>query len=92
MIPMQGKRRRNNQVTGDPFKAIKIKIPKFKGRSDPEAYLEWESKIEMVFRCQDYTKEQKVKLAVIEFFEYAVVWWDQLCLSRRRNRLPEVPT
>ncbi|XP_071924869.1 uncharacterized protein [Coffea arabica] len=67
-----------------------MKIPEFKGRSDPEAYLEWESKVEIIFACQNCTDEQKVKLAVIEFSEYVVVWWDQLTSSRRRSRLPEV--
>ncbi|XP_071912236.1 uncharacterized protein [Coffea arabica] len=67
-----------------------MKIPEFKGRSDSEAYLEWESKGEMIFACQNYTDEQKVKLAVIEFNEYAVVRWDQLTASRRRSRLREI--
>ena len=26
-------------------------------------------------------------MVVIEFFEYVVVWWDQLCLSRRSTLL-----
>ena len=69
----------------DIFKGIKMKIPKFKGTSNPEAYLEWESKIEMVFACQNYTEEEKVKLAVIEFTEYAIAWWDQLRLSRTKG-------
>ena len=47
------------------FKGIKMKIPEFKRRLNPEAYLEWESKVEMIFACQYYTDEQKVKLAVI---------------------------
>ena len=46
----------------------------------------------MVFACQNYTEEEKVKLAVIEFTEYAIVWWDQLKLSRRRSRLPKINT
>ena len=69
-----------------------MKIPEFQGRSDPEAYLEWESKIEMVFACHDYTEEEKMKLAIIELSNYAVVWCDQLCVSRRRSRLPELTT
>ena len=31
--------------------SIKIKIPSFQSRFDPEAYLEWEKKIEFVFDC-----------------------------------------
>ncbi|GMY14351.1 putative cysteine-rich receptor-like protein kinase 9 [Fagus crenata] len=51
---------------------IKMKIPSFQGRSDPEAYLEWEKKMEFVFDCHNYSETKKVKLAVIEFSEYAV--------------------
>ncbi|XP_052197121.1 uncharacterized protein LOC127804307 [Diospyros lotus] len=64
---------------------IKMKIPSFQGRNDPEAYLEWEKKIEMIFECHNYSEAKKVKLAVIEFTDYAIIWWDQLVLSRRRN-------
>ena len=30
---------------------VKLNIPPFKGKSDPEAYLEWEIKIEHIFSC-----------------------------------------
>ena len=29
--------------------SIKMKIPSFQGKNDPEVYLEWERKVEMVF-------------------------------------------
>jgi hypothetical protein len=64
---------------------IKMKIPSFQGRTDPEVYLEWEKKIELVFDCHNYSEEKKVKLAVIEFTDYALIWWDQLVTNRRRN-------
>ncbi|KAF7832500.1 hypothetical protein G2W53_014833 [Senna tora] len=34
---------------------------------------------------QNYSEEKKVKLAAVAFTEYAIVWWDQLIVSRRRN-------
>ena len=49
------------------FGSIKMKIPSFQGRNDPEAYLEWEKKIELIFDCHNYSKEKKVKLVVVEF-------------------------
>ena len=76
----------------DAIKGIKLKIPSCQGKSDPKAYLEWERKIEMVFECNIYTDEQKVKLATVQFTDYASIWWDQLCLSRRRNRERAVET
>jgi hypothetical protein len=63
-----------------------MKIPSFQGTSDPEAYLEWEKKMEFVFDCHNYSETKKVKLAVIEFSEYAIIWWDQLVINRRQNR------
>ena len=42
--------------------------------------------MELVFDCPNYSKLKKVKLASIEFSNYAIIWWDQLVLNRRRNR------
>ena len=66
--------------------SIKMKIPPFQGKNDPEAYLEWEKKVEMIFECNRYSEEKKVKLAAVEFTDYAVVWWDQLVTARRRHQ------
>ena len=71
---------------------IKIKIPSFQGKSDPEVYLEWETKMKMLFDCHNYSEIMKVKLVAIEFTDYAIVWWDQLLINRRRNREPPVNT
>ena len=46
----------------------------------------------MVFDCHNYSENKKVKLAVIEFSDYAIVWWDQLVLNKRWNREPSVET
>ena len=66
--------------------SIKMKIPSFQGKSDPEAYLEWEKKMELVFDYHQYFETEKTKLAIVEFSDYTIVWWDQLVTSRRRNR------
>jgi hypothetical protein len=47
-----------------------MKILSFQGKNDPKAYLEW---------------EKKVKLTVIEFTDYVIIWWDQLVMNRKRN-------
>ena len=54
---------------------IKMKIPSFQGKNDPEVYLEWEKKVEFIFECHNYYEEKKVKLAVIEFTDFAIIWW-----------------
>uniref|UniRef100_A0A2N9IIM1 RNA-directed DNA polymerase n=1 Tax=Fagus sylvatica TaxID=28930 RepID=A0A2N9IIM1_FAGSY len=48
--------------------------------------------MEFVFDCHNYSETKKVKLAVIEFSEYAVTWWDQLVINRRRNRERPIDT
>ena len=62
-----------------------MKVSSFQGRTDPEIYLEWEKKTDLVFDCYNYSEEKKVKLAVIEFTDYAIIWWNQLVTNKRRN-------
>jgi hypothetical protein len=45
-----------------------------------------------MFDCHNYSEEKKVKLAVIEFTDYAIIWWDQLVTNRRRNNERPVET
>ena len=75
----RGERRQENHVG-----SIKMKIPSFQGKSDPDLYMEWERRVEHVFDCHSYPEEKKVKLAAVEFADYASIWWDQLKISRRR--------
>ena len=58
----------------DSLGSIMMKIPYFQGKNKPEAYLEWEKKVELVFDCHNYSDLKKVKLATIEFFYYAIIW------------------
>jgi hypothetical protein len=83
----EARNREDNKLGG-----IKIKIPSFQGRYDPEAYLEWEKKMEFVFDCHNYFETKKVKLAMIEFSEYAITWWDQLVINMRWNRERPIDT
>uniref|UniRef100_A0A1S4D3S9 Retrotransposon gag domain-containing protein n=1 Tax=Nicotiana tabacum TaxID=4097 RepID=A0A1S4D3S9_TOBAC len=62
-----------------------MKMSSFKGTRDPDLYLDWERKVEAIFDCHNYSEGKKVKLVVVEFSDYAVVWWKKLA----RNRLQE---
>jgi hypothetical protein len=42
--------------------------------NDPEASLEWEKKVDLIFECHNYYEEKKVILAIIEFTDYAIIW------------------
>jgi len=72
--------------------SIKLKILAFKGKTNPEAYLDWEKKVEMIFDIYKYCEEKKVKLVVVEFTDYVMVWWERLVVERRRNRERPVST
>ncbi|GKU96535.1 hypothetical protein SLEP1_g9760 [Rubroshorea leprosula] len=91
-----GQRKQNLTRWGDrqdgDLGSIKMKIPPFQGKNDPDVYLEWEKKVELVFDCHNYFQKKKVKLVAVEFTDYAMVWWDQLVLSLCRNRERPVDT
>ena len=65
--------------------SIKLKLPKFYGKTDPEEYLQWEKTVESVFNCHNFSDEKKVLLCIAQFKQYAQIWWDKLMSSRRRN-------
>ncbi|KAK8676547.1 hypothetical protein V6N13_142121 [Hibiscus sabdariffa] len=89
--PRQRRPRVQEQVD-DNLSNIRIAIPPFQGKSDPEAYLEWEKKVELVFECHNYSEAKKVRLVAIEFSDYAIIWCDKLTSSRRRNGEPPIET
>ena len=69
-----------------------MKMPSFQGKNDPEAYLECEKNVELIFEYHNYSGEKKVKLAVIEFIDYTIIWWDKLVMNRRRNHERPIET
>ena len=65
--------------------SIKLRIHSFQAKNDLEPYLEWEKKVDWIFDCYSYSEQKKVKLVVIEFIEYALIWWDPIVISRKRK-------
>ncbi|KAI3453664.1 hypothetical protein Pfo_010327 [Paulownia fortunei] len=66
----------------DDLGSIKMKIPPFQGRNDPEAYLKWEKKMEMVFECHNYSENKKKMRRNHERF---VETWDEMKVIMRRR-------
>lgn len=64
---------------------IKTTIPEFEGKHDPDAYLDWERKVDKIFECYDFTEVKKVQLASMEFTGYAADWWENIQGRRRRQ-------
>jgi len=63
----------HDDVDGD-LDVIKLKIPSFQGRNNPEVYLVWGKKVDWFFYCHNYSEVKNVKLVVIEFMDYALIW------------------
>ncbi|XP_056858385.1 uncharacterized protein LOC130507746, partial [Raphanus sativus] len=71
---------------------IKIVPPTFTGKSDPEAYMDWEKRLEYIFECYGYGEHKKVALAAAQLTENALAWWDRNVAERRRNRFGAATT
>ncbi|XP_012841286.1 PREDICTED: uncharacterized protein LOC105961600 [Erythranthe guttata] len=69
----------------DDLGSIKVTIPPFQGRNDPEAYLEWEKKIEMVFECHNYSENKKERR---RNYEQPVETWDEMKAIMRKRFIP----
>nr|GMC66644.1 RNA-binding protein 25-like [Ipomoea batatas] len=69
----------------DDMGKINMAIPKFQGKNDPEAYLEWVTKVERVFECHRYSEQKRLKLAILEFSDYATILWEKVMADRTRN-------
>jgi hypothetical protein len=70
----------------------KFTVPKFVGSTDVEEYLNWELKVEKLWRMHEYTEDRKIKLASSEFDGYALLWWDNILQSRLEAREPPITT
>jgi hypothetical protein len=62
----------------DNLARIKLRVPKFTGHEDRDAYLEWEEQCDQIFRVYDLSDRRHVNLAFIEFSGYALTWWNQI--------------
>ncbi|KAH0781376.1 hypothetical protein KY290_000974 [Solanum tuberosum] len=67
-------------------------VPPNNGTRDPDLYLDWERRVEAIFDCHNYSEGKKVKLAVVEFSDYAASWWKRLARDRLQEELPHIAT
>jgi len=82
-----------NRIEGqDRIEGVKLSVPPFKGRSDPNAYLDWEMKIQHAFSYNDYPEEHKMKLAAATFSDFALVWLKKNQREMKREEGQEIDT
>jgi len=67
-----------------------IKLASFNWKSDPNVYLGCEAKAEQIFNAYEVQEDQKVKLASLEFLDYAMQWWHQTVMDIGWNKMPVV--
>ena len=89
--PVGGPRVRHKAPQDDAFGRPKFTIPKFLGK-DAEEFLNWEMRIESLWRLHECTDDRKIRLSVSEFDEYAMSWWDNACSIRRDNNMVPILT
>jgi hypothetical protein len=75
----------------DAFGRPNFTIPKFLGK-DAEEYLNWEMHIEALWRLHWCTDDRKIHLAISEFDEYAMSWWDNAISLRGDNNVIPIVT
>uniref|UniRef100_A0A2N9G5R0 RNA-directed DNA polymerase n=1 Tax=Fagus sylvatica TaxID=28930 RepID=A0A2N9G5R0_FAGSY len=79
----EARNREDNNLGG-----IKMKISSFQGRSDPEAYLEWEKKMEFVFDCHNYSETKKLVINRRRNRERPIDTWEEMKVVMRKRFIP----
>jgi hypothetical protein len=64
---------------------LKLNIPPFEGRYNPDAYLTWELEVEQHFACLRYPEHLRVSAATCEFTDFASIWWSKHCRVNHAN-------
>ena len=67
-----------------------VKVDSFIGDSDPNVYLDWEANCEQIFKSYEVHEDQKVKVASLEFIDYAMNWWHSIVMDIGYNKRPPV--
>ena len=83
-------RRPANQFSKD--LGIKIEIPNFEGRLQPDDFQDWLHTVERVFDLKDIPSDQRVKLVAIKLRKHASIWWENLKRQRERDGRSKIRT
>jgi hypothetical protein len=75
-----------HQVRNDDHVAkLKLNVPPFDGKYNPDAYLTWELEVEQHFACLNYPEDKRVSAATCEFTDFASRWWSEYCCLHHDN-------
>ena len=70
-------------------KGLRVDVPDFSGKLDPQAFTDWMTALEDYFDWYGMTEERKVRFAKMKLKGQARIWWRNVeaCI----NRLGQAP-
>lgn len=71
---------------------VKVDIPEFEGRMQPDEFIDWLNTVERIFDYKDVPDHNKVKLVAIKLRKHASIWWKHLKRQRERERKSRIVT
>ncbi|KAL4570144.1 hypothetical protein LXL04_025795 [Taraxacum kok-saghyz] len=71
---------------------MKIDIPDFEGKAQPDDFIDWINTVERVFDLKDIPDNFKVKVVAIKLRKYASLWWEHLKKKRTQEGRSKVET
>jgi hypothetical protein len=71
-------RRGHNRADPDSIARVTLSVPKFSAKEDADAYLDWKGQCDQIFRVQNLSDRRRVSHASVEFYGYALNWWNQI--------------
>jgi hypothetical protein len=64
---------------------LKLNVPTFDGRYNPDAYLSWELELDQRFAYLNYPEDRHVSAGTYEFTSFASIWWSEYCRANHAN-------
>lgn len=64
---------------------IKVDVPEFEGKMQPEEFMDWLNIVERIFDYKDVAEDHRVKLVAIKLKKHASIWWEHLNKQRFRE-------
>ena len=85
---------RNRHHHKQPFRHddIKVDIPNFEGKLQPDDFVDWLQTVERVFEYKEIREERKVKIIALKLKKHASMWWENLKKRRERENKSKIKT
>uniref|UniRef100_A0A2N9FZ08 RNA-directed DNA polymerase n=1 Tax=Fagus sylvatica TaxID=28930 RepID=A0A2N9FZ08_FAGSY len=71
---------------------MKVDIPDFEGKMQPDDFIDWLTTVERIFHFKDVPENRKVKVVAIKLRKHASIWWEHLKRQREREGRERITT